>query len=191
MSDRSIIIVFAVGISIPDSIIDNFTARLAAIEENGDSKTVAKPKLLTADKKEATVKTGTEIPYSTIGDDGQTEVEFKEAALSLQATPQITPDDRIIMDLKINQDSIGDVFNGIPSINTNALETQVLVENGETIVLGGIFRSTETNATTKTPFFGDLPLIGVLFRRTEHTETKAELLVFITPRLVKDTLSTR
>lgn len=178
----------AVGIQTFDYLLD---LELSAVETDGDAEIVSQPRVITADGQTASIQTGTEIPYQEATSSGASSVSFKAAVLKLEVTPQITPDDRIIMDLKINQDSIGDVFNGIPSINTNALETQVLVENGETIVLGGIFRSTETNATTKTPFFGDLPLIGVLFRRTEHTETKAELLVFITPRLVKDTLSTR
>lgn len=178
----------AVGIQTFDYLLD---LELSAVETDGDAEIVSQPRVITADGQTASIQTGTEIPYQEATSSGASSVSFKAAVLKLEVTPQITPDDRIIMDLKINQDSIGDVFNGIPSINTNALETQVLVENGETIVLGGIFRSTETNATTKTPFFGDIPLIGVLFRRTEHTETKAELLVFITPRLVKDTLSTR
>lgn len=178
----------AVGIQTFDYLLD---LELSAVETDGDAEIVSQPRVITADGQTASIQTGTEIPYQQATSSGASSVSFKAAVLKLEVTPQITPDDRIIMDLKINQDSVGDVFNGIPSINTNALETQVLVENGETIVLGGIFRSTETNATTKTPFFGDLPLIGVLFRRTEHTETKAELLVFITPRLVKDTLSTR
>jgi type IV pilus assembly protein PilQ len=178
----------AVGIQTFDYLLD---LELSAVETDGDAEIVSQPRVITADGQTASIQTGTEIPYQEASSSGASSVSFKAAVLKLEVTPQITPDDRIIMDLKINQDSIGEVFNGIPSINTNALETQVLVENGETIVLGGIFRSTETNATTKTPFFGDIPLIGVLFRRTEHTETKAELLVFITPRLVKDTLSTR
>lgn len=178
----------AVGIQTFDYLLD---LELSAVETDGDAEIVSQPRVITADGQTASIQTGTEIPYQEASSSGASSVSFKAAVLKLEVTPQITPDDRIIMDLKINQDSIGEVFNGVPSINTNALETQVLVENGETIVLGGIFRSTETNATTKTPFFGDIPLIGVLFRRTEHTETKAELLVFITPRLVKDTLSTR
>ncbi len=178
----------AVGIQTFDYLLD---LELSAVETEGNAEIVSQPRVITADGQTASIQTGTEIPYQEASSSGASSVSFKAAVLKLEVTPQITPDDRIIMDLKINQDSIGDVFNGIPSINTNALETQVLVENGETIVLGGIFRSTETHAITKTPFFGDIPLIGVLFRRTEFTETKAELLVFITPRLVKDTLSTR
>ena len=117
-------------------------------------------------------------------------MSFKPAVLRLEVTPQITPDERIIMDLKINQDSVGEVTNtGVPAINTNSVQTQVLVENGETVVLGGIFRSEEISSISKTPFFGDLPLIGALFRNTTYSSEKNELLVFITPRLVKDSLA--
>jgi type IV pilus assembly protein PilQ len=111
--------------------------------------------------------------------------------LSLEVTPQITPDDRIIMDLRVNQDSVGQVFNGIPSINTNEIVTQVLVDNGQTIVLGGIFISDTNNSTTKTPFLGDLPYVGRLFRRTIERQQKQEILIFITPRIMEDVLSAR
>jgi type IV pilus assembly protein PilQ len=178
----------AVGISTFDYLLD---LELSAVETDGNAEIVSQPRVITADGQTASIQSGTEIPYQEASSSGATSISFKSAVLRLEVTPQITPDDRIIMDLKINQDSIGEVTAAGPTIDTNALETQVLVENGETIVLGGIFRSEETFATTKTPFFGDIPLIGVLFRRTEHSESKAELLIFITPRLVKDTLSTR
>lgn len=178
----------AVGISTFDYLLD---LELSAVETDGNAEIVSQPRVITADGQTASIQSGTEIPYQEASSSGATSVSFKSAVLKLEVTPQITPDDRIIMDLKINQDSVGEVTAAGPTIDTNSLETQVLVENGETIVLGGIFRSEETFATTKTPFFGDIPLIGVLFRRTEHVESKAELLVFITPRLVKDTLSTR
>jgi type IV pilus assembly protein PilQ len=178
----------AVGISTFDYLLD---LELSAVETDGNAEIVSQPRVITADGQTASIQSGTEIPYQEASSSGATSISFKSAVLKLEVTPQITPDDRIIMDLKINQDSIGEVTAAGPTIDTNALETQVLVENGETIVLGGIFRSEETFATTKTPFFGDIPLLGVLFRRTEHVESKAELLIFITPRLVKDTLSTR
>src|SRR5690606_10185483 len=117
---------------------------------------------------------------------------FKPAVLKLEVTPQITPDDRIIMDLAINQDSIGEwTDTGVPTIDTNSVRTQVLVDNGETVVLGGIFRSEEITSVSKTPFFGDLPVIGALVRYSNHSSEKNELLVFITPRLVKDSLTSR
>lgn len=181
---------FATGIGggsisyiIPDSIIDNFTARLAAIEENGDSKTVAKPKLLTADKKEATVKTGSEIPYSTVSVNGQTRVEFKEAALSLKATPQITPDGNIIMDLVITQDSVGENTASGPAIDTTEIDTQVLVADGETIVIGGIFKTSELNTERGVPLLKSIPFLGRLFRYNSTETERFELLFFITPKL--------
>jgi len=178
----------AVGIQTFDYLLD---LELSAVETDGNAEIVSQPRVITADGQTASIQSGTEIPYQEASSSGATSISFKSAVLRLEVTPQITPDDRIIMDLKINQDSIGEVTLAGPTIDTNALETQVLVENGETIVLGGIFRSEETNFTTKTPFLGDIPYLGVLFRRTEHVESKAELLIFITPRLVKDTLSTR
>jgi type IV pilus assembly protein PilQ len=179
---------FALGINTFDYLLD---LELSAVETDGNAEIVSQPRVITADGQTASIQSGTEIPYQEASSSGASSVSFKAAVLRLEVTPQITPDDRIIMDLKINQDSVGTIYDSIPSIDTNALETQVLVENGETIVLGGIFRSEETNTVTKTPFFGDIPYLGVLFRRTEFTEDKAELLIFITPRLIKDTLSTR
>ena len=114
---------------------------------------------------------------------------FKKAVLSLRVTPQITPDDRVIMDLQVNKDSVGEIFFDVPSINTREIKTQVLVENGETIVLGGVFEQETRKDTTKVPFLGDLPLIGVLFRNKSEKNTKEELLVFITPKIIKDGLS--
>jgi type IV pilus assembly protein PilQ len=178
----------AVGIQTFDYLLD---LELSAVETDGNAEIVSQPRVITADGQTASIQSGTEIPYQEASSSGATSISFKSAVLRLEVTPQITPDDRIIMDLKINQDSIGEITLAGPTIDTNALETQVLVENGETIVLGGIFRSEETNSVTQTPFLGDIPYLGVLFRRTEHTESKAELLIFVTPRLVKDTLSTR
>ena len=178
----------AVGIQTFDYLLD---LELSAVETDGNAEIVSQPRVITADGQTASIESGTEIPYQEASSSGATSVSFKSAVLRLEVTPQITPDDRIIMDLKINQDSIGELTAAGPTIDTNALETQVLVENGETIVLGGIFRSEEASSVTQTPFLGDIPYLGVLFRRTEHTESKAELLIFVTPRLVKDTLSTR
>ncbi|GLQ33464.1 secretin [Litoribrevibacter albus] len=179
---------FALGVAAFDYVID---LELSALETEGKGEIISQPKIITADGQTARIESGTEIPYQEASSSGATTTSFKDAVLSLEVTPQITPDDRIIMDLKINQDSVGEIFNGIPSIDTQALETQVIVENGETIVLGGIFRGEDVEQVEKTPFLGDLPYIGALFRRTTQTEDKAELLMFITPKLVKDTLSVR
>ncbi len=177
---------FAIGIDAADYVLD---LELSAMESDGRAEIISQPRVITADGQTARIQAGSEIPYEQASASGATTITFKEAVLKLEVTPQITPDDRILMDLIINKDAIGEVINNIPTINTNQLETQVLVNNGETIVLGGIFQSEDITTTDKTPFFGDLPVIGRLFRRTTHTEDKSELLIFITPRLVKDVLS--
>ena len=116
-------------------------------------------------------------------------MSFKKAVLSLKVTPQITPDDRVIMDLTVNRDSIGQVFAGVPSIDTNEVNTQVLVDNGETVVLGGIFESNHRTDVDSVPFFGELPYLGNLFKRTGTTAEKQELLIFVTPKILKEALS--
>jgi type IV pilus assembly protein PilQ len=179
---------FGIGVNAFDYMLD---LELSAMESDGKAEIISQPRVITADGQTARIQAGSQIPYEQAASSGATTITFKEAVLKLEVTPQITPDDRILMDLIINKDAIGEVFNNIPSIDTNELETQVLVNNGETIVLGGIFQSEDITQIDKTPFFGDLPVIGRLFRRTTHTEDKSELLIFITPRLVKDVLSTR
>jgi type IV pilus assembly protein PilQ len=162
---------------------------LSALESDGRADIVSTPKVLTADQQTAKIQSGTEVPYQEASSSGATSTSFKEAVLGLEVTPQITPDGRIIMDLKINQDSVGSLFNGVPSIDTNAIETSVIVDNGQTIVLGGVFRAEEVHETIKTPFLGDLPVIGRLFRYKNNTTEKSELLIFITPRVVTDVLA--
>lgn len=179
---------FAVGYQTADYLLD---LELSAIETDGRAEVVSQPRVITADGQTAFIESGTEIPYEQSTSSGATSVTFKPAVLRLEATPQITPDDRIIMDLVVSQDSVGEVFNDIPSIDTNALQTQVLVDNGETVVLGGIFRSVQVKTTEKTPFFGDLPLLGALFRHTSESDDKSELLIFITPRLINDSFNSR
>ena len=152
---------------------------------------MARPKVITADKQVANIQSGVEIPFQEATSSGATSTSFKKAVLSLEVTPQITPDERIIMDLKVNQDTVGQIFNGVPSINTTEITTQVLVDNGQTIVLGGIFQTDKNFSTTKTPFLGDLPYVGRLFKRTIQRDDKQELLIFITPRIITDTLSSR
>ena len=176
---------FSIGIGNGDYLLD---MELSAFEADGQGEIVAQPKIVTADRQTATIKSGEEIPYQEASSSGATSVSFKDAVLSLEVTPQITPDDKIIMDLKINQDDRGEITAGIPSINTNEVITQVLVGNGETIVLGGIFQSEQTTTVTKTPFLGDIPYIGNLFKKTESVDDRSELLIFITPKLIKDGL---
>jgi type IV pilus assembly protein PilQ len=169
---------------------DNFLVdlELSALESDGQAEVVSQPRVVTADRQTASIKSGEEIPYQEASSSGATSVSFKEAVLSLEVTPQITPDDKIIMDLLVNQDSRGEVTAGIPSINTNEVTTQVLVGNGETVVLGGIFQSEVATQVTKTPFLGDIPYLGALFKRTEHVNERSELLIFITPKIVKGDL---
>ena len=162
---------------------------LSALESDGRADIVSTPKVLTADQQTAKIQSGTEVPYQEASSSGATSTSFKEAVLSLEVTPQITPDGRIIMDLKVNQDSVGEIFNNVPSIDTNEIETSVVVDNGQTVVLGGVFRSEDVESVVKTPFLGDLPVLGRLFRRSTKSSEKAELLVFITPRIVNDVLA--
>ena len=162
---------------------------LTALQAEGRGEIISAPRVITANQTEATIESGTEIPYQEAASSGATAVSFKKAVLSLKVTPQITPDDRIILDLSVNQDSVGQVFGGIPSIDTNELETQVLVDNGETVVLGGIFESSNRNDKTQVPFFGDLPYLGRLFKRTEQEIRKQELLVFVTPKILDESLT--
>ena len=179
---------FGIGFTGQDYLLD---LELSALATDGHAEVVARPKVITSDKQTAKIESGTEIPYQEASSSGATSTSFKEAVLSLEVTPQITPDDRIIMDLQVNQDTVGKIFNGVPSIDTNSIQTQVLVDNGQTVVLGGIFATDRTVSTTKTPFLGDIPYLGILFKKTLETDNKAELLIFITPRIIKDSLTTR
>ena len=162
---------------------------LTAMQQEGKGEVISAPRVITANQHEAVIESGTEIPYLEASSSGATAVSFKKAVLSLKVTPQITPDDRLIMDLAVNKDSVGQVFAGIPSIDTNELNTQVLVDDGDTVVLGGIFESENRDDKTSVPWFGDLPYLGRLFKRTENTASKQELLVFVTPKIIKETLS--
>jgi type IV pilus assembly protein PilQ len=173
----------AIGFGGDNYLID---MELSAFESDGKGEIVAQPKIVAANRQTAIIKSGEEIPYQEASSSGATTVSFKAAVLSLEVTPQITPDDKIIMDLKINQDNRGEVTAGIPSIETNEVITQVLVANGETVVLGGIFQSERSTTITKTPFLGDIPYLGALFTKTEEIDERAELLIFITPKLLKD-----
>jgi len=179
---------FAWGIIGEDYLLD---MELSALETEGRGEVIARPKVITSDKQEASIVSGDQIPYQEASSSGATSTQFVDAVLGLRVTPRITPDDRILMDLDVNQDSIGAVFNGIPSIRTNSIQTQVLVNNGETIVLGGVFQTLVSEGVSKTPILGDLPWIGRLFRQTTRTDDKQELLIFITPTLIRDSLTSR
>jgi type IV pilus assembly protein PilQ len=163
---------------------------LSALESNGYAEIVSQPKVITGDKQQATISSGTEIPYQEASASGATTTSFKEAVLKLDVTPQITPDGNVIMDLIINQDSVGAVTaTGVPTIDTTELVTQVLVADGQTIVLGGIFQTEQVTSVRKVPLLGDVPYLGKLFRTDIKTENKSELLIFITPRIMNAKLN--
>tara|TARA_B110000037_G_scaffold91127_1_gene107712 strand:+ start:2744 stop:4480 length:1737 start_codon:yes stop_codon:yes gene_type:complete len=163
---------------------------LSALESGGFGEIVSQPKVLTADKKKASIKSGVEIPYQAVTNNGDAsgavvETQFKEAVLQLEVTPQITPDNRVIMDILVKQDSIGSfTVNGEPAINVTEITTQALVGNGQTLVLGGIFQSEELTGDQKVPILGDLPLVGNLFKKQMRTRDKREILIFITPKII-------
>ena len=160
---------------------------LSAAQAEGRSETISTPRVITANQKEASIEQGVEIPYQEASSSGATSVSFKKAVLSLKVTPQITPDDRIIMDLAVNKDSpdFSNAVLGQPPINTQAVATQVLVDNGETIVLGGVYEQTKSHQVNRVPFFGDLPVLGALFRNKFQRDNKSELLIFVTPKILK------
>ncbi len=179
---------FAVGLVDEDFLLE---LEIDALETEGNGEVIARPKVITADKQEASIASGAQIPYQEASSSGATSTSFVDAVLGLTVTPRITPDDRIIMDIDVTQDSVGEIFNGVPSINTNSIQTQVLVSDGETVVLGGVFNTTTASGVSKTPFFGDIPWVGNLFKSRTKTEQKNELLIFITPRLLRDSLTRR
>ena len=175
-------------------LTDNFLIdlELSALESDGFGEIVSQPKVLTGDKQQAVIKSGTEIAYQKATSSGATSIEFKEAVLQLEVTPQITPDNRIIMDLLVSQDSVGAFTpTGEPSIDITQIETQALVGNGQTLVLGGIFQTEEVNGTDKVPLLGDLPFVGKLFRNELRNIEKREILIFITPKIIDDNLLDR
>ena len=161
---------------------------LSAMQQEGRGEIISSPRVITSNQKEATIEQGTEIPYQEASSSGATSVSFKKAVLKLSVTPQITPDDRIIMDLEVNKDEVGVIFLGVPSIDTRNVKTQVLVDNGETVVLGGIYEQRKTNSSERVPFFSELPYVGFLFRTTKNEDVKRELLIFVTPKIIKESL---
>lgn len=164
---------------------------LSAMEADRKGKVVSSPRVTTANQHKAKIAAGTEIPYLEASSSGAATVAFKSATLSLEVTPQITPDDKIIMELDVKKDRVGQVYNGVPSIETQNINTQILVGNGETAVLGGIYEQTERDDVEKVPFFGDLPVVGNAFKRKTKQNDKSELLIFITPKVLDETLVLR
>ncbi|WP_445355235.1 type IV pilus secretin PilQ [Microbulbifer sp. EKSA008] len=179
--------------SIAYAILKNdfyLSLELSALEDIGVAEVVSQPKVVTGDKQEAIIQSGIEIPYLEATSSGAASVTFREAVLELNVTPQITPDNNIIMNLNLEQNSVGEyvtVGGGqVPSINVNTLATKVLVQNGETIVLGGVFESNIVEGVSKIPLLGDIPYLGNLFKKTIRTDDKREILMFITPRILED-----
>ena len=158
------------------------------MEKTGNGEVVSQPKVVTSDKETAKILKGSEIPYQEASSSGASTTSFKEAALSLEVTPQITPDNRIIMEVKVTKDApdFGRAVNGVPPINKNEVNAKVLVNDGETIVIGGVFSNTQTKTVDKVPFLGDLPYLGRMFKRDVVQDNKSELLIFLTPRIMNN-----
>lgn len=161
---------------------------LSAMEKSGNGEIISQPKVVTADKETARILKGTEVPYQETSQSGATSVAFREASLSLEVTPQITPDGKVIMTVKVTKDEpdFVNALNDVPPIRKNEVNAKVRVADGETIVIGGVYSTTQNNVVDKVPFFGDLPYVGRLFRRDALQEKKSELLVFLTPRIMSD-----
>jgi type IV pilus assembly protein PilQ len=180
---------FALAILGDDYLVD---LELSALEAEGRGEIVSTPRVITANQSEASIKQGVEIPYQQSASSGATTIQFKEAVLELTVTPQITPDNNIIMDLKVSKDNVGEIISTgglggtVPSIDTRSVETQVLVKDGQTVVLGGIYETERRETVTKVPMLGDIPFLGAAFRSKQRTNNKAELLIFVTPRILEE-----
>ena len=180
---------FSLAVLQSDYLVD---LELTALEAEGRGEIVSTPRVITANQKEASIKQGVEIPYQQSASSGATTIQFKEAVLELTVTPQITPDNNIIMDLRVSKDNVGEIISTgglggtVPSIDTRSVETQVLVADGQTVVLGGIYETERRETINKVPFLGDIPFAGALFRSKQKTDNKAELLIFVTPRILEE-----
>ena len=171
-----------------DYVVD---LEITAAQNEGRGEVVSAPRVITANGKEAVIEQGQEIPYQESSSSGATTTQFKKAVLSLKVTPQITPDDRIILDLTVSKDSVGAVVPSatggfVPSIDTREITTQVLVNDGQTVVLGGILETERRDNVNKVPYLGDIPGLGVLFRSKSRTDNKDELLIFVTPKILRE-----
>src|SRR5699024_382712 len=167
---------------------------LSAKQAEGDAEVVSTPRVITTDGSEATIQRGLEIPYQEAASSGATSISFKEAVLQLKVTPQITPDGRIILDLAVRDDSKGEDVNvgsggTEPAINTRRITTHVIVNNGDTVVLGGIYEETTNHSVSKVPLLGDIPIIGWLFKSKKKVHNKKQILVFVTPKIINQKLS--
>lgn len=174
---------FGIGYITKNVMLD---LKLNAMQKSSQGEVISQPKVTTSDKEKATIMKGQEVPYQEATSSGATSTSFKSAVLSLEVTPQITPDNQVMMDVKVNKDSVdySRSVNGVPPIDTNEVRAKVLVGDGETIVLGGVFQNTQSKTVEKVPYLGDLPVMGRLFRRDTVDNQKQELLIFITPRII-------
>ena len=180
---------FSLAVLGEDYLVD---LELTALQAEGRGEIVSTPRVITANQKEASIKQGVEIPYQQSASSGATTIQFKEAVLELTVTPQITPDNNIIMDLIVSKDNVGEIISTgglggtVPSIDTRSVQTQVLVKDGQTVVLGGIYETERRETINKVPFLGDIPVVGAAFRNKQTTNNKAELLIFVTPRILEE-----
>ncbi len=182
----------SVGISLFSSAANRFLMlELSALEADGKGKVVSSPRVVTADQTRALIEQGTELPYQVASSSGATSIAFRKANLKLEVTPQITPEGNIILDLDVNKDSVGQSTAAGFAINTKHIKTQVLVENGGTVVIGGIFELNESESETRVPLLGDLPYVGNLFKSKQRSSNKQEMLVFITPKMITDRTAAR
>jgi type IV pilus assembly protein PilQ len=164
---------------------------LTALEADGKGKIISSPRVITADQIKALIEQGTELPYQVATSSGATSIQFRKANLKLEVTPQITPEGNVILDVDINKDSVGQNTPAGFAIDTKHVKTQVLVENGGTVVIGGIFTQNERTDENKVPFLGDVPVLGYLFKNTVRNAAKTELLVFLTPKIITDRTAAR
>jgi type IV pilus assembly protein PilQ len=181
----------SVNLSLFDALATKtLSLELNASEVDGNTKSIASPRVMTGDSTPATIKSGVQIPYTLAGSATTgPSVAFKDATLSLTVTPKITPDDKIMMNLDVSQDTVGTLYGGVPSINSKNVTTTVLVDNGGTVVIGGIYTQDSQDSVTKVPLLGDIPILGWLFKNDIKADSKSELLVFITPKILKDSLN--
>ena len=181
----------ALGILGSDFLVD---LELSAAQVENRGTVISSPRVITANQKEASIEQGVEIPYQQSASSGATTIDFKKAVLSLKVKPLITPDNRIILDLTVSDDSVGTVVVAsggvnVPSINTRTITTQVVLGDGQTVVLGGILETTQSLQSTKVPWLGDVPGLGNLFKETNRTDNKDELLIFVTPKILREGVS--
>ena len=182
----------SVGVSLFTSSVNHaLNLEISALEADGRGKIVSSPRVITADQVKALIEQGTELPYQTATSSGATAITFRKANLKLEVTPQITPEGSVILDVDVNKDSVGQITTAGFAIDTKHVQTQVLVENGGTVVIGGIFQQTESNSEQRVPLLGDIPYLGALFRNSSRSTQRRELLIFLTPKVVSDRTALR